>query len=81
MGADLLAEAPRWFRFDAVRALAPPMVLGRYGVDTKDAPPPILPAISSTDVRAKIAAGDWEALAPLVPREVLAIIRARGLYT
>jgi nicotinate-nucleotide adenylyltransferase len=81
MGADLLAEAPRWFRFDAVRAIAPPMVLGRCGVESRDAPPPILPAISSTDVRAKIAASDWESLAPLVPREVIAIIRARNLYS
>jgi nicotinate-nucleotide adenylyltransferase len=81
MGADLLLEAPRWFRFDAIRAIAPPLVLGRVGVDAKEAPFPILPAISSTDVRAKVAAGDWEALASLVPRDVLTMIRARGLYT
>src|SRR5580692_5169959 len=29
IGADLLTEAPRWYRFDAVSALAPPLVLGR----------------------------------------------------
>jgi nicotinate-nucleotide adenylyltransferase len=80
IGADLLTEAPRWFRFDAVRAIAPLLVLGRVGVDEPGAPPPVLPAISSTDVRAKVKAGDWSALASLVPREVLAVIRARGLY-
>jgi nicotinate-nucleotide adenylyltransferase len=80
MGADLLAESPKWFGFDAIRAIAPPLVLGRAGVEMKNAPPPLLPAISSTDVRAKIAAGQWEELAHLVPRDVLAHIRARGLY-
>jgi nicotinate-nucleotide adenylyltransferase len=80
MGADLLAEAPRWFRFDAIQAIAPPLVLGRVGVDAADAPLAVLPAISSTDVRAKIAAARWDDLAALVPRDVLEHVRARGLY-
>ena len=58
---DLLPEAPRWFRFDAIRAIAPPLVLGRAGVEPKGRRRRILPAISSTDVRAKIAARDWDA--------------------
>jgi nicotinate-nucleotide adenylyltransferase len=81
MGADLLLEAPRWFRFDAVSAIAKPLVVGRVGVETPGAPPPVLPAISSTDVRGKIAEGKWDELAHLVPRDVLALIRARRLYT
>jgi nicotinate-nucleotide adenylyltransferase len=80
MGADLLLEAPRWFRFDAIREIAPPLVVGRVGVEAPGAPPPVLPAISSTDVRTKVAAGKWEELAQLVPRDVLALIRARKLY-
>jgi nicotinate-nucleotide adenylyltransferase len=80
IGADLVLEAPRWFRFDAIQAIAPPLVVGRAGVQTTEAPAPVLPAISSTDVRAKIAAGKWGELAPLVPREVLALIRAKKLY-
>jgi nicotinate-nucleotide adenylyltransferase len=80
MGADLLLEAPRWFKFDAIRAIAPPIVVGRIGVEAPGAPPPVLPAISSTNVRAKIAAAAWADLAPIVPREVLMLIRARGLY-
>ncbi len=80
IGADLLIEAPRWYRFDAVCALAPPLVLGRHGATAEGAPLPILPAISSTEVRAKIAAGAWDELRHLVPREVVALIRARGLY-
>jgi nicotinate-nucleotide adenylyltransferase len=80
MGADLLAETPKWYRFDAIRALAPPLVLGRVGFEEPEAPPPVLPSISSTNVRAKVAAGAWDELRPLVPREVLAWIRTRGLY-
>jgi nicotinate-nucleotide adenylyltransferase len=55
-------------------------VVGRAGVETPGAPPAVLPAISSTDVRAKVAAGKWDELAQLVPREALALIRARKLY-
>ena len=32
IGADILAEAPRWFGFDAITKLAPPIVLGRAGM-------------------------------------------------
>ena len=80
MGADLLVESPKWFGFDRISAIAPPLVLGRVGVEMAGAPPPVLPAISSTDVRAKIAANAWDELAALVPRAVLAHVRARGLY-
>ena len=81
MGADLLVEAPRWFRFDAICAIAQPLVVGRVGVETPGAPPPVLPSISSTDVRTKVAEGKWDELSHLVPRDVLALIRERGLYT
>jgi len=80
MGADLLVESPKWFGFDRIAAIAPPLVLGRVGVEIAGAPPPVLPSISSTDVRAKIAAKEWDELAALVPRAVLAHVRARGLY-
>jgi nicotinate-nucleotide adenylyltransferase len=80
MGSDLLAESAKWFRFEDVRAIAPPLLLGRVGFETKDAPAPVLPAISSTDIRRKIAEARWSELASLVPRGVLAHIRARSLY-
>ncbi len=32
VGADILAEAPRWFGFDVIAKLAPPIVLARAGV-------------------------------------------------
>lgn len=81
MGADLVVESPKWHAFDKVKALAPPLVLGRAGIDYPGCPPPILPRVSSTEVRAKIAAGELEDLAHYVPGPVLEYIRARGLYT
>ncbi len=80
IGADVLVDAPKWHRYDDVVKLAPPIVLGRANVHVDGAPTPILPAISSTNVRAMIAAGDWDALREVVPRGVLEQIRAKGLY-
>jgi nicotinate-nucleotide adenylyltransferase len=81
MGADLVVESPKWHAFDRVKALAPPLVLGRAGIDFPGCPPPLLPRVSSTEVRAKVGAGAWGDLAHYVPSSVLEYIRARGLYT
>ena len=95
IGADILAEAPRWFGFDAITKLAPPIVLGRAGVaaiggaqnsaiggaqNSAGAGPALLPEVSSTQVRAAVARGAWSELEKLVPRAVLAHVRSRGLY-
>jgi nicotinate-nucleotide adenylyltransferase len=80
MGADLVVESSKWFGFDRIMELAPPIVLGRVGVTFPGAPPAILPAISSTEVRERIARGAWDDLEPLVPKGVLAFVRERGLY-
>lgn len=80
IGADVLVDAHKWHRYDDVIKLAPPIVLGRANVQVDGAPAPVLPGISSTNVRALIAKGAWDDLAELVPREVLAYIRSRGLY-
>ncbi|MBL8613519.1 MAG: nicotinate (nicotinamide) nucleotide adenylyltransferase, partial [Myxococcales bacterium] len=80
-GADLVVESPKWHAFDRVKALAPPLVLGRAGIDFPGCPPPLLPRVSSTEVRAKVGAGAWGDLAHYVPSSVLEYIRARGLYT
>ncbi len=80
IGADILAEAPRWFGFDAIEKLAPPIVLGRAGVPAPGAPAALLPEVSSTQVRDAIARGAWADVEKLVPRTVLAYARARGLY-
>lgn len=82
MGADLMLESSKWYAFDRIVALAPPIVLGRVGVAYPGAPAPVLPAISSTEVRAKLGEEDAELgpLAELVPKGVLEYARARRLY-
>ena len=86
MGSDLIAESSKWYRFDEVRRLAPPLVLARAGAEMGAGsadlgrPSLVLPAISSTEVRARIGAHAWAELVELVPRAVLDHIRARGLY-
>ena len=80
MGADLLLERSKWFKFDEVEKIAPPLVIGRAGVEAEGAPAPLLPEISSTEVRDKIARGDVASLDQLVPRAVLEHIQSRRLY-
>ena len=80
MGADIVVESNKWFGFDRIVELAPPIVLGRVGVAYDGAPPPILPAISSTDVRKKIAEGRFGDLDEYVPKDVLAYVKSNGLY-
>ena len=80
IGADILPERGKWWRWNDVERLAPPIVLGRQGCPT---PPEIgdvleLPAVSSTDIRARVAAG--ASIDHMVPRSVAAYIRDRGLY-
>jgi nicotinate-nucleotide adenylyltransferase len=77
VGADVLPETGKWYRWERVRELAGLIVLGREGY-----PPvpgaPVLPAVSSTAVRELLAKG--EDVAGLVPRRVLEYVRERGLY-
>jgi nicotinate-nucleotide adenylyltransferase len=80
IGADILAETPKWFGFDAIARLAPPLLLARAGVEAPGAGPPLLPEVSSTRVRAAIARGAWAEVAGVLPPAVLAHVRARGLY-
>jgi nicotinate-nucleotide adenylyltransferase len=80
VGADILAERDKWHRWDDVAALAPPIVVGRQGYA---APADLgelveLPAISSTEIRARIGRG--EHVAGLVPRRVLEYLSRQGLY-
>jgi nicotinate-nucleotide adenylyltransferase len=85
VGADAVADWQKWHAYDAVAKLAPPFVLGRVGVPSANAPPPVLPGVSSTRVRELLARrGDPDAESELsrgVPRAVLDYIRQHGLYT
>lgn len=79
VGEDILAEKHLWHRWEDVVRLAPPIVVGRAGAPDADATAGFdLPAISSTDVRARIARG--ESAVPLVSRPVMDYIAGRGLY-
>lgn len=80
MGADIMLESSKWFGFDRITALAPPIVLGRVGIAFEGAPVPVLPAISSTEVRARLADGDMSAIEALVPKAVIEYVRAQSLY-
>lgn len=68
MGADIMAESSKWYRFDRIVELAPPIVLGRVGVDYPGAPRAVLPEISSTEIRTKLAQGDRASLEDVVPK-------------
>jgi len=78
MGADIVLESNKWFGFPRIVEIAEPIVLGRVGVAFEGAPVPVLPAISSTEVRNKIASG--EAVDELVPASVVDYARAKRLY-
>jgi nicotinate-nucleotide adenylyltransferase len=78
IGADVLAEAPRWHGFDAISGIAPPVVLGRAGAGA--GPGALLPDVSSTAVRAAIVRGAWAEVERSLPRDVLSYVRERGLY-
>lgn len=80
IGSDILLESHKWQAFDAVCALAPPLVLGRIGAPHRDAGPELLPAISSTMVRQALARGEGDALG-FVPKAVVDYAQAHGLYT
>jgi nicotinate-nucleotide adenylyltransferase len=84
VGADVLQDLPKWHRFDRIAEIAPPLVLGRRGFARAaaghEAGAPLLPEISSTEVRAAIADGRIDDVRADVPRSVLAYIEAHGLY-
>ncbi len=77
IGADVMRETGKWYRWDRVRELAGIIVVGREGYPPVEGVPSF-PAISSSAIRERIARG--EDVAGLVPRRVLELVRARGLY-
>lgn len=83
IGADILGETHKWYRWNDVVAKAPLIAIGRSGF----AVPPgttltgvTMPEISATQVRELVAAGDTEQASQLLPREVLRYIATHGLY-
>lgn len=77
VGADVLRDTDKWYRWDRVQELARVVVVGREGF-----PPvpgaPALPAVSSTEIRDRLARG--EDVSGLVPRRVREYVAERALY-
>lgn len=84
VGSDLLSDTPRWHRYEDIIRMAPPIVLGRVGFPSPEAAPAVLPAISSSAIRAWLAKPEdpeaQRALEWALPRAVRLEIAARGLY-
>ena len=82
LGADALADFPRWREVDAVRALARVVACPRPGSPAPAGADEVLdadtPDVSSSEVRRRAAAG--EPFGDLVPADVEAFVRERGLY-
>jgi nicotinate-nucleotide adenylyltransferase len=79
IGADLLAERDKWWRWPDIEKLAPPIVVGRQGYDAPPTTPPVeVPGVSSTAIRERLQRG--QSIAGLVPRSVAVYIAERKLY-
>jgi nicotinate-nucleotide adenylyltransferase len=79
IGTDILPERGRWFGWADIARLCDVIVVGRGGFPVEGAPPPVaLPNVSSTEIRAALAAG--RDVSTQVPRAVLEYIHERGLY-
>jgi nicotinate-nucleotide adenylyltransferase len=78
IGADLEAELPLWYGADELRRSVQFVVVGRGGFSGGAGAGVVMPAVNSTEIRARLRAG--EAVDGLVPRSVLDYIRQRGLY-
>jgi len=79
IGADLLPEREKWWRWAEIERLAPPIVIGRQGYERPAGIPPIeVPGVSSTEIRGRIARG--ESIAGLVPRTVAFYLAEKRLF-
>ncbi|MFH1437580.1 MAG: nicotinate (nicotinamide) nucleotide adenylyltransferase [Pseudomonadota bacterium] len=81
IGADILQERDKWYRFDAIEKLVPLIVIGRNGGEGAGYYD-VLPAVSelsSTEARERLKRG--EDCSVIIPAPVLDYIKERGLYT
>lgn len=78
IGSDILADLPKWKAWDRIQQLVQVTVLHRAGYPSERALGPPLAEVSSTEIRKRFEVG--EAPDQLVPRRVLEVARARGLY-
>ena len=78
VGGDILTQAHAWHDFAAVQQLAPPIVIERQGFPSHDPTQPALPAVSSSEVRRRVRAG--ESTRGWISPSVEQYIRAHALY-
>jgi nicotinate-nucleotide adenylyltransferase len=80
IGSDLLGEVASWYGGDELARSVPFIVVGRSGASelAGSAPAIAMPDVSSTAVRAALAAG--QSAEGVVPRAVLDYIYRKGLY-
>lgn len=78
VGADILGETDRWYRWEDIVAMLPVVVLGRVGYPDPRALSVALPEVSSTKIRELRRAG--ASIRGLVPTSVARRIERRGLY-
>jgi len=75
IGGDVAGEVAGWYRGDELARTIPFIIVGRPG---SAAAPVVMPDVSSTAVRAALAAG--RPVDALVPRAVLDYVMQKGLY-
>ena len=82
VGADILGETDKWYRWDDVTRRAPLIVIGRTGYTVPAGSVKtgvVMPEVSATRVRELLGAKD-AAVSSLLPATVLRYIARHGLY-
>jgi nicotinate-nucleotide adenylyltransferase len=83
VGADVIPEIPRWHGSEELRRLTPIYVMPRRGYDNSTIGRAILPEVSSSELRSRLA-DPVQRLDPeltrLLPHAVLSRILERGYY-
>ncbi len=75
IGSDIVrrAETQRWHRWDEIESRYAPLVVPRAGyAESADC---VLPEVSSSEVRAAVNRGDWDAVQHRVPGAVAELLR------
>lgn len=85
VGSDALSDSSKWAGWHEIERQARLIVLGRVHAEHPDAPPALIPDVSSTKIRSLLRSRPKDGepmaeLARLVPHSVLDYVRAHGLY-